>query len=102
MSKKNYTKFSNPQFVVDDTTNGVADIAVESIEPIKPTIGIVTNCPKLNVRKMANKNSDIVCVIDAAVELEIDEQNSTVNFYKVRLADGREGFCMKQFITINL
>ena len=63
-------------------------------------IGFVTNCKKLNVREEPRIDATIVCEVDYQTELMIDENESTEEFYKVFTAAGIEGFCMKNFITI--
>lgn len=67
--------------------------------PVNKT-GMVTDCAKLNVRKNPNTNSEVLCVIEAASKVVIDEENSTGGFYKVCTESGVEGYCMKKFIKI--
>ncbi len=74
------------------------DYRIEEHEDVK--MGFVTNCKKLNVREEPKKDSAIVCEVDYQTELMIDENESTEEFYKVFTAAGIEGFCMKNFITI--
>lgn len=69
-------------------------------EPVKPIIGIVTDCLKLRVRKQANTTAEVLCEIDALSEVQIDEKESTEEFYKVCTGAGVEGFCMKKFIAV--
>lgn len=63
-------------------------------------IGIVSNCKKLNVRKNPSKASEVLFVVSEGSEFAIYENESTTEWYKVCTASGREGFCMKQYITI--
>lgn len=69
-------------------------------EPPKATVGIVTGCVKLNVRKEANAEGDVVGVINEGSEVVINRIKSTVDFYAVCTAAGFEGYCMKKFITV--
>lgn len=69
-------------------------------EPPKPVTGIVSGCAKLNVRKAANKDAEVVAVINEGSEVVINRIKSTVDFYAVCTAAGIEGFCMKKFITV--
>lgn len=72
-------------------------------EPViseEPTIGVVVNCTKLNVREQPNAGANIVCVLVALDEVQIDEEESTEEFYKICTVSGLEGFCMKKFIVI--
>ena len=73
---------------------------VEIVEAVQTYVGRVVDCPKLNVRKAPNVHAEVVCVIARDTEVEIDESESTEYFYKIYLANGFEGFCMKQFIEI--
>ena len=125
MSHKNRFNFSNEsdknkkteilenEETVEDNTLEEAPIissseTVESVEPIEEPvaeekteiIGFVEGCDKLNVRKEANKESDIVCIIDKLTELIIDSDNSTDEFFKVTTLSGIDGYCMKKFIKI--
>jgi len=63
-------------------------------------IGFVTNCKKLNIREEPRIDATVVCEVDYLTELMIDKNESTEEFYKVFTAAGIEGFCMKNFITI--
>ena len=107
MSKKRYPRetFKN----VDESKLepvgeqiGVTEEALEEVpkEPRKITMGVVTNCTKLNVREAPNKDSSIICTIDCLTEVMINDEESTDDFYKVCIASGTEGFCMKNFISI--
>lgn len=64
----------------------------------------ITKCTRLNVRKEANKNAEVVCVItkDSVVTVNIAE--STEDFYKVYTSNKEvlvEGYCMKEFINVD-
>ena len=109
MGKKDYTKYSNHQKKTEEIQNGIVETPVveetvveEVVEAIefKPKHGVVVDCTKLNVRVEPNAKADVVCVVDASTDLEIDEEASTEEFYKVCTATGAEGFCMKKFIKI--
>ena len=130
MSHKDYSMFSknkenkNNETVVSNDVNDV--ITTENAEPIVETIeqspdevtevtaglaqlvdvkttatGFVDGCDRLNVRSGPSKDSEVACIIDKSTEVEIDLQSSTTDdFYKVKLSDGQEGYCMKKFIKI--
>ena len=103
-NKRDYTKCSKPDTVVNDVV--ITEMPVENapeveiMQDVEPTIGVVANCVKLNVREDAESNAPIVGTINAGTELVIDMAKSTNEFYKVITAAGIEGFCMKRFITI--
>lgn len=125
MSRKDYTKFSNNKETVDRIQNEVTEVeetieaqssveetieaqpAVEetiqaqpAVEEVKLKFGFVTGCAKLNVRSKPKIDADILCVIDNATDVEVDENGSTTDFYKIWTSAGVEGYCMKQFIQI--
>lgn len=113
MSKKDYTKFSHnkpehkkPEVVVEAPVEEVVETPVEEsivevIENIEPSkVGVVVDCARLNVRNAPNANADIVCTINASVNLVIDEAESTDDFYAICTESGIEGYCMKKFIKI--
>lgn len=99
MSKINYQNLKN-QVVneVAETEEVVADAVSEEFE--LPVYGVVIGCAKLNVRETPSMYGTIVCTIDEKTEVIIDEKESTEDYYKVCLASGIEGFCMKQFIEL--
>lgn len=73
---------------------------LEEIEAIECVIGHV-NVAKLNVRIAPVFDAEVVTIVKENTELEIGLDESTDEFYKVYLANGVEGFCMKEFVTIN-
>ena len=112
MSKKNYNNYSKKQQVAEQPkpVEEVVEVVEEVVEEIPvveevveevkaPVVGVVADCKKLNVRKAPNPNASVVCEIAVGTEVEIDEANSTGEFYKVVLASGMEGFCMKKYIS---
>lgn len=70
------------------------------MKPEEPLIGKVSGCKKLNIRKEPNRESDVLDVVLEGSEVMIDESKSTDDFYKVYTESGLEGFCMKQYITV--
>lgn len=60
----------------------------------------VVNCLRLHIHSEPNVESEIVCKIRYATEVEIDLNNSTEDFYKICTAIGAEGFCQKELVTI--
>ena len=63
--------------------------------------GVVTDCVKLNVRKEASPDAEILATIDFFSEVMVDLDASTDEFYKVFIPAGIEGFCMKKYIALN-
>lgn len=112
MSRNDYTKYSKESKVetteveVATTVTETPDTAEPPVEPTpivetKPAIitGYVTNCVKLNVRNAPRSTAGIVCEIACDTEVEINEQESTNDFYKIYTSSGIEGYCMKSYIT---
>lgn len=83
---------------VEETVEPIVEAEEQSTVTMH-TKGLVTDCERLNVRTKPNKNADIVCVIKANTEVVVDLDESTDNYYKICLASGIRGFCMKQYIT---
>ena len=124
MSKHNYTQYSNKAAVVNRDAekpaevNSMTEATAAITEPIvKPVLveetvetvampetvpGVVVNCSKLNVRAKATMSSEIVCVLDAASEIEINVARSTGDWFYVYTAVGAEGYCMRKFVNAHL
>ena len=123
-----YSKFSgeepmlvnDPELEVEDTVEEKVDepiegqIVIPEVEPIvtEPVIpepvvepenrkfGKVSNCKKLNIRKLPSRDAEIVSELIEGSEVMIDEKESTALFYKICTEHGIEGFCMKQFVKV--
>lgn len=74
--------------------------AIEEVEATPVDFGVVANCVRLAIREKADKSGELVCVVNAGVELEINKSYKNKTWYKVTTKDGKEGFCMKEFVTI--
>ena len=76
---------------------------VEVEEPVVQTVsvyGVVNGCNLLRVRKAPSTDAAVLCEIDVNSKVEVNEVESTADFYKVCTEAGIEGFCMKKFIKI--
>lgn len=127
MSNKNYTRYSkmsgeepmlvndvetkvlpetNP--IVDDILDVVNENASNEVAPeVKPIVepeirkfGRVCGCTKLNVRSMPNRDAKILAEVVEGSEVMIDEEGSTVTFYKICTECGIDGYCVKQYIRL--
>lgn len=99
MSRRNYyaTEIdSEGNLELEDVTEEIE----ESISDVNTITGIVIDCKKLRVRNTPGLDSDIICEIEAGSIVEIDEVNSTEEFYKVCTETGIDGYCMKKFIKV--
>ncbi len=92
--------------IAEDVTEDITEVTEAEtetapvIEVVKPKVGIVTGCIKLNVRKAASPTAEVLGVIEEGSEVQIDNDFDAPDFYKVSAATGLEGFCMKKFITV--
>ena len=118
MSKHhNYNNYSKPNnqpveptpVVEEEVVEAVEEVTEETVEEVieetveetpVPVTGVVSGCKKLNVRKSPTLLADVVCKLNENSKVEINEDDSTVEFYKVCTASGVEGYCMKKFITV--
>lgn len=119
MSKNhNYRQYSQPvggttpedvkedkkEIVESETVEEVKEENIESELPAPAEkvqlIGVVTNCTRLNIRKLSNPYSEVISKVEAGSELKINPDESTEAFYKVCTEAGLEGFCMKEFVTV--
>ena len=129
MSNKHYTQYSkfsgeepmlvnDPELEVEDTVEEKVDepiegqivipeVEPESVSDPKPSVesenrkfGKVSNCKKLNIRKLPSRDAEIVSELIEGSEVMIDEKESTALFYKICTEHGIEGFCMKDFIKV--
>ena len=120
MSRRNYSKYSEKNNVVEEVTEideiVEADAIIENAEPeielVEETVetvtlpeivvGTVVDCSKLNVRANPNATAAVVGVLDAKSEVKIDAAQSTNDWVKVCTATGIEGYCMRKFVSANL
>ena len=61
--------------------------------------GKVSNCERLNVRTNPNISSAVRCIINKNAVVEIKENLSTDEWFRVKTKDNVCGFCMKKYIT---
>ena len=70
-------------------------------EEVKRTVkGKVIDCTRLNVRKRPNKDSEVNCVIDVDSIVEINENKSNDEWYRVTTDNGVYGYCMNKYISL--
>lgn len=112
----NYSKISTTPTVVEPTPETVSLMGVQitpavvepesvttvaTTAPVEPIDGIVSGCKRLNVRKEPARYGEIICEVTEGTALMIDRSESTDDWFKVYTEAGVEGFCMKNFVTIN-
>lgn len=68
----------------------------------KPLVGAVKGCSRLNIRSGAGKEFNVIAVVEEGTALMIDypiDVNS--EWFKIYTEAGIEGYCMKQFVTVD-
>lgn len=110
MSKHNYSNYSKlktkpinqeAETIIEDQTVISEATTVSEPEVSETKLpGIVGNCARLNVREEPNKMADIVAVLEAGSEVQLVGEEPVNGFYNVITADGREGYCMCDYISI--
>lgn len=91
----NNVNVENENVNIDDATDNTP---TPEIAP-EPVVGHVSDCMRLNVRKEPESTATVVGILNVDDEVKIDIDNSTDSFYKISSSKA-EGYCMKQFITI--
>lgn len=100
---------TEPKVEIKPTPKPVAAPEVKMVEETVETValpetveGTVVNCAKLNVRVAPDITSEVVGVLDAMSEIEINVAKSTDEWFHVCTAIGIEGYCMRKFIEAYL
>lgn len=126
MSKHNYSQYSNKQNYNQPKVEEEVKMVEEVVEPVmaapevkmepvieakpesvveapkpKTVTGVVTGCMKLNVRANPKSDADVLCILDADSKIELDMSKSNKEWYRVRTANGVDGYCMKKFVKKN-
>lgn len=126
MSKHNYTQYSNKNHNNSNNQHAVEDAKTPEVAPVAESTpvatpevklvnetvetkvlpetvsGMVVGCAKLNVRAEASLFADIVCVLNAQSEIEIDVNKSNKDWFYICTATGIEGYCMRKFVEAHL
>ena len=116
MSKHNYNNYSKPKTKPEPEEKPVVQeaepiiegqimipevtMAPESEAQASKLPGIVCNCARLNVREEPNKIADVIAVLEAGSEVRLVSEKPVNGFYNVIAVDGREGYCMCDYISI--
>lgn len=105
MAGKNYNKISKAKAAkADESTlvETVEEVMTEPAQEVKkePVYGVVS-CLSLNVRKGPDIREAILGLIHRNDKVLIDETASTDGWYSVCTEAGLEGFCMKEYISVD-
>ena len=88
--------------IIENTNPEIVLAAPETAPATETVTGVVVNCAKLNVRANPSTDADVVCVLNAASEIEVNVAESNDEWVKVCTATGIDGYCMRKFIDVNL
>ena len=106
--KPNYTKYSNfskPQEapVVEPEVKDEEETVVEPVieEDGDETIGVIVKCERLNVRETASPDATVLTTVPKGAQVKVNILESTNDFYKVCTEAGVEGYCAKDYISID-
>lgn len=92
--------------IINGGEEPTADDAEKTFDPLSGNpdnrfiTGVVSKCTRLNVRSEPSLNAMVLAVINRSDEVAIDADSSDSEWYKVRTANGTNGFCMKKFIKV--
>jgi hypothetical protein len=90
----------NENTIIPEGTGTVTPTVPEP--EVVPVEGIVVNCTRLNVRKAPSVKAPVLCTIPVDSNVLVCLEESTDEFYWVETAAGVEGFCMKDYIDVDL
>lgn len=99
----NYNKMSQKQNnETQELLEKIDELIPQPVQIEEPETleGVVSGCTQMYVRSEASIGSEPLGVIKSGTKVQIDETNSTIDFYSVCTETGLEGFCMKKFISI--
>ena len=89
---------------VDEVKEVVGEVksekVVEEADKPKTRIGTVIDCKLLNVRKEPNAASEILTTIKKGETVKILDEDR--GFYRVQTNNGVIGFCMWNYINLNV
>lgn len=90
-----------PATIIPDAVPLATTVPAEQTTiPNRNKKGIVFNCLVLNVRRTPAINGVVETTIPKWTEVEVDETESTDEFYSITTKDGTTGFCMCEFIKL--
>ena len=84
--------------VIEEVVEEVEAVTEEVIP--QPVIGFVSNCDRLNVREKPFKGSNVLTILAGGCDVIVNEHLSTENFYHVQTRHAIQGFCQKDYISI--
>lgn len=62
--------------------------------------GEITNCVRVNIRKEPNRECEVITILNYGDTVTVYPEKSIDGWSFIVIPDGREGFCMKEFIDL--
>ena len=100
MSKEKKTNVVVDEEVKETIEEIVGQDKMEPDQEPEPVVGFVVDCLSLNVRSEASLTGSPIATIIKGTKVEIDESESTDEFYKVTVGLEIFGYCKKEYIKI--
>ena len=97
------SKEKKTNVVVDEEVKETIEeiVVQDKMEPDQePVVGFVVDCLSLNVRSEASLTGSPIATIIKGTKVEINESESTDEFYKVTVGSEIVGYCKKEYIKI--
>jgi hypothetical protein len=102
-----FVSYKDSELLANEPVNAVDVVVTPVVEPA-PEVkmesnkrkGTVANCAKLNVRVKPDIQADVVCVLAADTEVEIDDRKSNTEWLHVCTVNGVNGYCMRKFVVV--
>jgi len=85
---------------ITDEDNNITTGSIDTSIHVSETVGVVTNCVAVYVRKTPSLVGDILGVLNIATSVTINKILSNDEFYSVMTSEGIRGYCKKEFITL--
>ena len=112
--KKSYNRMYNNESVekkevapVESEVETVETVEiVETVaEPVVETksvtkTGVVVDCTGLNVREYPDRKANVISILMADSEVQVNVDEALDEWYHVFTATGLDGFCMKKYIAL--
>lgn len=92
---------TQPEEIIDQNENQNEEVETEESKVLFVT-GTIT-AGKLNIRKEASKEADVLTVISKGTSIEVNLTDSTEDFYCVNVVVNSEittGYAMKKFVSV--
>lgn len=81
-----------------ETVEAVAESVVETKSVTKT--GVVVDCTGLNVREYPDRKANVISILMADSEVQVNVDEALDEWYHVFTATGLDGFCMKKYIAV--